>query len=259
MLVPLKLDPVGCTWGRAKIAEVCLTGRGGVGEVRGARRVRCSPLDLLTTALSSPARRPRQVFLGNLRGSRVAVKRSTLPESQAAAALEAFQAEANAMLGCTHPNLLPLIGVCMEAGRPMCIVSPYMAGGNLYGRLFPELRAAAGLTDAIIAAAPPPPPLTAEERVDVLVLMARALTYLHGLPDPIVHRDVKSLNILLDGELGARPRSPVAHRCLTQFPSALPHFALPRGAFYSEPITAVRAGFAIIFVLFCVAMSLSFN
>ena len=155
--------------------------------------------------------------MGTKKGARVAVKRSTLPESEAAAAQEAFQAEANAMLGCMHPNLLPLVGVCMEPGMPMCLVSPYMAGGNLYGRLFPELRAAAGLADAIVAAAPPPPPLTAEERMDVLILVARALTYLHGLPDPIVHCDVKSLNILLDVEHGAHPLWPR----LTQFPSAL--------------------------------------
>ena len=107
------------------------------------------------------------------------------------------------MLGCTHPNLLPLLGVCMEPYEPMCIVSPYLGGGSLYGRLFPALRASVGVAAAIVAATPPLPPLRAAERVDVLILVARALKHLHGLPEPVVHRDVKSLNILLDGAHGA--------------------------------------------------------
>ena len=134
-------------------------------------------------------------------GRRVAVKRSLLPEAQRAAALEAFQGEANTMMGAAHPNLLPLVGMCIE-GQHLCLVTPLMAGGSLYGRLFPGMRAAAGL-NAAAAAAPPLPPLRAGERVDVLILLARALTYLHGLPEPVVHRDVKSLNVLLDDERGA--------------------------------------------------------
>ena len=85
-----------------------------------------------------------EVFEGRLRGTPVAIKRSTLPEAQRAQALAEFMAEANAMSKCRHANLLPLLGACIGHGAPLCLVFPYMAGGSLYGRLFPKLRAAAG-------------------------------------------------------------------------------------------------------------------
>ena len=147
-----------------------------------------------------------EVFEGRLRGTPVAVKRSTFPEAQRAQALASFQAEANSMLKCRHPNLLPLLGACIEHGAPLCLVFPYMAGGSLYGRLFPQLMGAAGLRASLcppgsVSAAEAP--LTAAERLDVLILVGRALKHLHGLPARVVHRDVKSLNILLDPQRGA--------------------------------------------------------
>ena len=113
-------------------------------------------------------------------GKRVAIKRLRPMGSQA------FGVEANMMHGCKHPNLLPLLGVRVDYGSPQCLISPLMRGGNLHGRLFTS---------------PQLPPLSAAERLDVAILVARALVYLHGLS--VVHCDVKSANILLDEEYGA--------------------------------------------------------
>lgn len=38
---------------------------------------------------------------------------------------------------------------------------------------------------------------TIEARLTVVTAVASAMSYLHGLPRPIVHRDIKPLNVLL--------------------------------------------------------------
>ena len=149
-----------------------------------------------------------EVYEGELPGGvRVAVKRlHCLPSLPAAAAEPAFRAEVNAMLAvCAgHPNLLPILGACMDSPSPLCLVSPLMAGGSFFARLHEGAQAQAtrpspgGAATSAAAAAPMP----AAERLDACIHAARALVYLHGRPQPVVHGDVKSMNVLLDPARG---------------------------------------------------------
>jgi serine/threonine protein kinase len=34
-----------------------------------------------------------------------------------------------------HPNVLQFLGICSKPGKPLCIVSTYLAGGSLYNLL----------------------------------------------------------------------------------------------------------------------------
>jgi len=103
---------------------------------------------------------------------------------------------------CYHPNVLLLLGYCDDARAP-CMITPLMRGGSLDDRLLPSggalerLRRLGFEGDAC---------LDWQRRLSALCDAARGLAHLHG--ERILHRDVKTDNILLEGAL--RPL-PMAH------------------------------------------------
>ncbi|KAI5018989.1 hypothetical protein ZWY2020_043877 [Hordeum vulgare] len=126
------------------------------------------------------------VFEGVLpSGSRVAVKRfqAMLPCSKA------FLSELRAMLDCPHhPNLVPLLGWC-SSEHDLVLVYEFMPNGNLDSALHTK----GGAT------------LPWEARFRAVLGVASALTFLHDeCEHRILHRDVKSSNVLLDGDFNAR-------------------------------------------------------
>jgi serine/threonine protein kinase len=109
-----------------------------------------------------------------------------------------FQLELEVLSKYVHPNLVLLIGYCIQKERKATtcsLVLEFMAGGSLLERLRPVHA---------------DPALTAQERFDVAGDVARALHYLHAeAPTPLIHQDVKSDNILL-AEVGGRLVAKVA-------------------------------------------------
>ncbi|GBG70383.1 hypothetical protein CBR_g6511 [Chara braunii] len=138
-----------------------------------------------------------KVYRGSLDGKEVAVKVITgeltdIKRSQ-------FVAEVNTLSGLNHANLVQLVGYCL-AGDHCILVYPFFRGGSLFGRLFPKAvigkDAKAPETDEIVE--DPSPPLTLLERMSIAFQVAKGLGYLHDAArPPIIHRDVKSSNILL--------------------------------------------------------------
>ncbi|KAG6409816.1 hypothetical protein SASPL_127858 [Salvia splendens] len=86
------------------------------------------------------------------------------------------------VLSCLrHPNMVLLLGACPEYG---CLVYEYMANGSLEDRLLRK-----GNTR----------PLTWQLRYRIAAEIATGLHFLHQTkPEPLVHRDLKPGNILLD-------------------------------------------------------------
>ncbi|GER56297.1 kinase [Striga asiatica] len=86
-----------------------------------------------------------------------------------------------------HPNIVPLVGYCAEHGQRL-LVHDYVGNGCLHDMLhFADDRSRM---------------LTWNSRVRVALGTARALEYLHEVCLPsVVHRNLKSANILLDDEL----------------------------------------------------------
>lgn len=98
-----------------------------------------------------------------------------------------FVNEVEIMRKFRHENLLPLIGISTDGPAP-CLVYKYMALGSV--NRFLEFSG----QDLISSA-----------RLLVAIGTARGLVYLHtAFPQPFVHRDVKSDNILLDSDLSPK-------------------------------------------------------
>ncbi|KAL1210667.1 putative LRR receptor-like serine/threonine-protein kinase [Cardamine amara subsp. amara] len=142
------------------------------------------------------------VYLGSLEdGTEIAVKMindssfgknkgssSSSSSSSSSQVSKEFRVEAELLLTVHHRNLASFVGYC-DDGRSMALIYEYMANGNLQEYLSSEKAE----------------DLSWEKRLHIAIDSAQGLEYLHhGCRPPIVHRDVKTANILLNDNLEAK-------------------------------------------------------
>ncbi|EOA37412.1 hypothetical protein CARUB_v10011340mg [Capsella rubella] len=132
-----------------------------------------------------------RVYKGTLKtGEVVAIKKMDLPPFKKADGEREFRVEVDILSRLDHPNLVSLIGYCAD-GKNRFLVYEYMQNGNLQDHLN-------GIREAKISW-----PI----RLRIALGAAKGLAYLHSSSSvgiPIVHRDFKSTNVLLDSNYNAK-------------------------------------------------------
>ncbi|DAZ95660.1 TPA: hypothetical protein N0F65_002457 [Lagenidium giganteum] len=150
-----------------------------------ARRISYSAL-YFTRVLSKGAF--GEVWLAQLENRQVAVKRILNEKKHDEKEIECFGAEIKLMASFFHPKIVEFVGVSWSNLHDICAITEYMAKGDLYGFLKRKM----GQLN------------WRDHKIYLAEDVADALCYLHSLQPKVIHRDLKSKNILLDDSFRAK-------------------------------------------------------
>ncbi|ETO65900.1 TKL protein kinase [Phytophthora nicotianae P1976] len=157
-------------------------------EVITAMRI---PLEKLTTTKLLSSGGYGEVYRGVYREDIVAIK-VLLPDKQKdLEQINAFLAEIKMMATVDHPCIVRFLGVAWDSLSDLSAVMEFMEGGDLRSVLdrFQQEQRPRGFD---------------LDKARIALQTAQALTYLHSLDPTVLHRDLKSRNILLTSELDAK-------------------------------------------------------
>ncbi|KUF92119.1 SNW domain-containing protein 1 [Phytophthora nicotianae] len=132
-----------------------------------------------------------EVYKGTFNGLSVAVKRMLPAHRKSVAHVNNFLAEVKLIASLEHPCIVEFVGVAWDALSDVCAVIEFMDGGDLRGLLtsYHNHHHPVGFDC---------------DKVKIALHVAHALTYLHSLSPVVIHRDLKSRNILLTSDLDAK-------------------------------------------------------
>ena len=117
------------------------------------------------------------VYAGEFRGCKVAIKQLHPQITSGTAAVDQMKCEARIMAGMHHPNIATFIGAVFDNVKEPMIIMELMET---------NLRVTHNTSY-----------LSKDQKLSIFEDIACALDYLHELKEPIIHRKVSSLNVLI--------------------------------------------------------------
>ncbi|ETI37150.1 TKL/DRK protein kinase [Phytophthora nicotianae] len=126
-----------------------------------------------------------EVWVCDYDGQQVAVKRLLQTKHQKAQHVQAFAEEIELSASLVHPNVVEFIGVAWNTLNNLVMVMEYLPMGSLqrYLRVNSELLS------------------WSKDKLRITIEIVQALEYLHSRKPSLIHRDLKSSNILLTNKL----------------------------------------------------------
>ncbi|GMF51538.1 unnamed protein product [Phytophthora fragariaefolia] len=131
------------------------------------------------------------VFVGQYKGRRVAVKKIRPDRSLDPKDVKAFLKEIILMGELHHPRIVQFHGVAWDSLKHLSAVSEFMEGGDLRHVLRSFKRQGTPLS-------------WSSHKTLISLHIAEALQYLHSHSPKVIHRDLKSKNVLLNMRLEAK-------------------------------------------------------
>jgi serine/threonine-protein kinase TNNI3K len=124
------------------------------------------------------------VYRGSFNGKPVAIKMLLESSQQDVKCVNAFLCEVKLMATFKHECIIRFVGTAWDSLNDLCVLSEFMAGGDLRS-LLNTYRGSGH------------PVGFDRSKLGIAYQVSFALTYLHSLSPPILHRDLKSRNVLL--------------------------------------------------------------
>lgn len=122
---------------------------------------------------------------GRLNGTKVAVKTIKRDEKKENGDdIDAFKKEAELNCKLRHPNVVLFMGICVQPTE-VCIVTELMARGNVHDLLVTPIKGKSVK-------------LSWSLRLQWAIDTAQGMAYLHSLNPVMIHRDLKTTNLLVD-------------------------------------------------------------
>ncbi|TMW66794.1 hypothetical protein Poli38472_014106 [Pythium oligandrum] len=130
-----------------------------------------------------------EVWQAEYNGQTVAVKSLLQEKQHDHGAVELFAKEIRLASCLEHPNIVRFIGLSWRRVADICSVTEYMARGDLSDLMYSKESTKLSWQ---------------RDKMCIAIDIASALAYLHSLVPSIIHRDLKSHNVLLNEDLQAK-------------------------------------------------------